>query len=546
MDWNRLADILISDENVKPLEYYEQLYPERDLPKGAKVTRLAPSPTGFMHLGNLYVAIANERIAHQSGGVFYLRIEDTDDKRKVEGAVDVIHSSLQYFGIRFDEGAELSGNYGPYYQRQRAEIYHAYAKDLIRRGLAYPCFCTEEELEKTREYQTENKLLPGYYGEFARCRNLTEEEILANLAAKKPYVIRLRSQGNVDVKHTFRDAIKGEITVTENNQDVVILKSDGIPTYHFAHAVDDHLMRTNLVIRGEEWLASLPIHIELFKVLGFRLPEYGHNCSIQKVDGEIRRKLSKRKDPEASLTFYREEGYHPLAVRTYMMTLLNSNFEEWRLKFPDKPLEEFKFSIGKMGKSGALFDILKLNDVSKTALSSLSAEAMFDFLKDWAEHYGTDAEKGHFSDREYMLKVLSLCMGIGGKKRRKDFVAAKQAVSLLSYFFDDTFAPEYDFRYAPEVVRSVLEGFKASYDPADDSSAWFAKVKALADENGFASDMKAYKANPDAYPGSVSDVAEMLRVAATGLSNTPDLWTIMQILGKERTLSRIDGAIASL
>ena len=546
MDWNRLADILIPDENVKSLGYYEQLYPERDLPKGAKVTRLAPSPTGFMHLGNLYVAIANERIAHQSGGVFYLRIEDTDDKRKVEGAVDVIHSSLQYFGIRFDEGAELSGNYGPYYQRQRAEIYHAYAKDLIRRGLAYPCFCTEEELEKTREYQTENKLLPGYYGEFARCRNLTEEEILANLAAKKPYVIRLRSQGNVEVKHTFRDAIKGEITVTENNQDVVILKSDGIPTYHFAHAVDDHLMRTNLVIRGEEWLASLPIHIELFKVLGFRLPEYGHNCSIQKVDGEIRRKLSKRKDPEASLTFYREEGYHPLAVRTYMMTLLNSNFEEWRLKFPDKPLEEFKFSIGKMGKSGALFDILKLNDVSKTALSSLSAEEMFDFLKDWAEHYGTDAEKGHFSDREYMLKVLSLCMGIGGKKRRKDFVAAKQAVSLLSYFFDDTFAPEYDFRYAPEVVRSVLEGFKASYDPADDSSAWFAKVKALADENGFASDMKAYKANPDAYPGSVSDVAEMLRVAATGLSNTPDLWTIMQILGKERTLSRIDGAIASL
>ena len=546
MDWNRLADILIPDENVKPLGYYEQLYPERDLPKGAKVTRLAPSPTGFMHLGNLYVAIANERIAHQSGGVFYLRIEDTDDKRKVEGAVDVIHSSLQYFGIRFDEGAELSGNYGPYYQRQRAEIYHAYAKDLIRRGLAYPCFCTEEELEKTREYQTENKLLPGYYGEFARCRNLTEEEILANLAAKKPYVIRLRSQGNVEVKHTFRDAIKGEITVTENNQDVVILKSDGIPTYHFAHAVDDHLMRTNLVIRGEEWLASLPIHIELFKVLGFRLPEYGHNCSIQKVDGEIRRKLSKRKDPEASLTFYREEGYHPLAVRTYMMTLLNSNFEEWRLKFPDKPLEEFKFSIGKMGKSGALFDILKLNDVSKTALSSLSAEEMFDFLKDWAEHYGTDAERGHFSDREYMLKVLSLCMGIGGKKRRKDFVAAKQAVSLLSYFFDDTFAPEYDFRYAPEVVRSVLEGFKASYDPADDSSAWFAKVKALADENGFASDMKAYKANPDAYPGSVSDVAEMLRVAATGLSNTPDLWTIMQILGKERTLSRIDGAIASL
>ncbi len=546
MDWNKLAEALIPDKNIRPLEEYEALYPERDLPKGAKVTRLAPSPTGFMHLGNLYVAIANERIAHQSGGVFYLRIEDTDAKRKVEGAVEVIHSSLKYFGIGFDEGAELSGNYGPYYQRQRAEIYHAYAKDLIRRGLAYPCFCTEEELEKTREYQTENKLLPGYYGEFARCRNLTEEEIYDNLAKGKPYVIRLRSQGDVNVKHTFHDAVKGEITVTENNQDVVILKSDGIPTYHFAHAVDDHLMRTNLVIRGEEWLASLPIHIELFKVLGFRLPEYGHNCSIQKIDGDTRRKLSKRKDPEASLTFYREEGYHPLAVRTYMMTLLNSNFEEWLLKFPDKPLDEFKFSIGKMGKSGALFDILKLNDVSKSVMSRLSETEMYDFLSDWAKEYGTETQKSWFADREYLLRVLALCMGVGGKKRRKDFVCARQAMGLLSYFFDASFAPEYSFRFDKNTVRAVMEEFKKTYDPADDSSVWFNKVKAVADAHGFASDMKAYKANPEAYAGNVSDVAEMLRIAVTGLSNTPDLWTIMQILGKDRTLSRIDRAIGAL
>ena len=546
MDWNKLAEALIPDKNIRPLEEYEALYPERDLPKGAKVTRLAPSPTGFMHLGNLYVAIANERIAHQSGGVFYLRIEDTDAKRKVEGAVEVIHSSLKYFGIGFDEGAELSGNYGPYYQRQRAEIYHAYAKDLILRGLAYPCFCTEEELEKTREYQTENKLLPGYYGEFARCRNLTEEEIYDNLAKGKPYVIRLRSQGDVNVKHTFHDAVKGEITVTENNQDVVILKSDGIPTYHFAHAVDDHLMRTNLVIRGEEWLASLPIHIELFKVLGFRLPEYGHNCSIQKIDGDTRRKLSKRKDPEASLTFYREEGYHPLAVRTYMMTLLNSNFEEWLLKFPDKPLDEFKFSIGKMGKSGALFDILKLNDVSKSVMSRLSETEMYDFLSDWAKEYGTETQKSWFADRDYLLRVLALCMGVGGKKRRKDFVCARQAMGLLSYFFDASFAPEYSFRFDKNTVRAVLEEFKKTYDPADDSSVWFNKVKAVADAHGFASDMKAYKANPEAYAGNVSDVAEMLRIAVTGLSNTPDLWTIMQILGKDRTLSRIDRAIGAL
>ena len=546
MDLNKLAEALIPDENVKPLDYYESKYPARNLPEGAQVTRLAPSPTGFMHLGNLYVALANERIAHQSGGVLYLRIEDTDEKRKVEGAVDVIHRSLKYFGVNFDEGADLCGEYGPYYQRQRAEIYHAYAKDLIKRGLAYPCFCTEEDLEKTREYQTENKLLPGYYGEFAKCRNLTEEEIYANLAAGKPYVIRLKSQGDVEVKHTFRDQVKGDITVTENNQDVVILKSDGIPTYHFAHAIDDHFMRTTLVIRGEEWLSSLPIHIELFKVLGFKLPKYGHNCSIQKIDGETRRKLSKRKDPEASLTFYREQGYHPQAVRTYMMTLLNSNFEEWLLKCPDKPLDEFKYSIGKMGKSGALFDILKLNDISKTHFATLSAEEAFDFMKDWTDEFGTDEQKSYFADKEYMLKVLTLCMGIGGKKRRKDFVCAKQAVEMLAYFFDNTFAPVYEYRFDSAVVKTVLEGFKATYDYADDMQAWFEKVKAVASANGFATDMKAYKADPTAYPGNVSDVAEMLRIATTGLSNTPDLWTIMQILGKERTLARLDKAIASL
>ena len=546
MDLNKLAEALIPDENVKPLEEYEKQYPERNLEKGAQVTRLAPSPTGFMHIGNLYVALANERIAHQSGGVFYLRIEDTDEKRKVEGAVEVIHKSLKYFGVKFDEGADLCGEYGPYYQRQRAEIYHVYAKELIRQGLAYPCFCTEEDLEKTREYQTENKLLPGYYGEFAKCRNLSEEEIYENLKAGKPYVIRLKSQGDVNVKHTFRDEVKGEITVTENNQDVVILKSDGIPTYHFAHAIDDHFMRTTLVIRGEEWLSSLPIHIELFKVLGFRLPKYGHNCSIQKIDGETRRKLSKRKDPEASLNYYREQGYHPEAVRTYMMTLLNSNFEEWLLKFPDTPIDEFKYSIGKMGKSGALFDILKLNDISKTYMSKLSETEMYDFLKAWADEFGTDEQKAYFADKEYLYKVLVLCMGIGGKKRRKDFVCAKQAVETISYFFDNTFAPDYAYRFENAAVKKVLEGFKSIYDQTDDNSVWFEKVKTVAGENGFATDMKAYKANPEAYPGNVSDVAEMLRIATTGLANTPDLWTIMQILGNERTLARLEKAISAL
>ena len=549
MDWNKLADVLVPDENVKPLEYYEELYPARDLPQGAQVTRLAPSPTGFIHLGNLFVAIANERIAHQSGGTMYLRIEDTDLKRKVDGAVDAVKNALRYFDIRFDEGAEIEGAtnaYGPYYQRERAEIYHAYVKDLIKRGLAYPCFCTEDELSALREKQTAEKKITGYYGEYAACRNLTEEEIYANLAAKKPYVIRLRSQGNPENKIAFRDEIKGEITVTENDQDVVILKSDGIPTYHFAHAIDDHFMRTTVVIRGEEWLASLPIHIELFNVLSFRRPKYGHNCSLQKIDGETRRKLSKRKDPELSLEFYRQEGYFARAVKVYMLTLLNSNFEEWYMKNPDKALEEFKFSMGKMGKSGALFDLNKLNDISKNELAKLSAEEMFDFLADWANEFGTDAQKAYFADREYMLKILNLCMGIGGKKRRKDFTTAKQAVEFIAYFFDETFAPEYAYRFDNETVKKVIGGFKAVYDVADDNSAWFEKVKGVAAENGFATDMKAYKANPEAFPGSVSDVAEMLRVAMTGLTNTPDLCTIMQILGAERTIARLDKALASL
>ncbi len=539
MDLNKLADALIPDKDLKPLEEYEKMYPPRDLAKGAEVTRIAPSPTGFMHFGNLYVALANERLAHQSGGVFYLRIEDTDQKRKVEGAVEVVHKSLKYFGVNFDEGADKGGNYGPYYQRQRAKIYHAFAKDLIRRGLAYPCFCTEEDLEKTREYQTENKLLPGYYGKFAKCRNLTEEEIYENLRQKKPYVIRLKSQGNAEIKHTFKDEIKGEITVTENDQDVVILKSDGIPTYHFAHAIDDHFMRTTLVMRGEEWLSSLPIHIELFKVLGFPLPRYGHNCSIQKMDGENRRKLSKRKDPEASLNFYREQGYPPIAVNTYVMTLLNSNFEEWMMKNPAAPYTDFRFSVGKMGKSGALFDVAKLNDIAKTYFAGKDEKETFDFLKEWAEEFGNEAQKKYFADEEYAKKILCLLMGIGSKKRRKDFACAVQAVASMAYFFDETFAPCDEYRFDKETVKSVIRSFSETYDIADDCSVWFDKVKAVAEKNGFCADMKAYKANPENYKGSVSDVAEILRIAVTGHANTPDLWTIMQILGKERVLKRL-------
>lgn len=548
MDLNKLADLLIKDDNVKPLEYYEEKYPARSLAKGAQVTRFAPSPTGFLHLGGLFGAMTDERIAHQSGGIAYLRIEDTDAKREVEGAVGVIIDGFRYFGINFDEGAELGGDYGPYYQRQRAEIYHAYAKDLIKRGLAYPCFCTEDELAAIREYQISHKLLPGYYGEFAKDRFLSEEEILKNLGEGKPYVIRFKSSGDVNVKHIFHDEIKGDITVTENNIDVVLLKSDGIPTYHFAHAIDDHFMRTTIVVRGEEWLSSLPVHIELFKALGFKLPKYAHTCSIQKIDEEdgSRRKLSKRKDPEASLMYYKEHGYLPDAVKTYLMTLLNSNFEEWSLKFPDKQLDEFKFSLNKMSTSGALFDMVKLNDVSKNVMSKLSVEDMFDFLNAWTNEYGGEEQKSRFKDKDYMLKVLALCMGASSKKRRKDFVTAKQAMETVSYFFDDAFEPLYEYKQDNATVKEILEKFLSSYSYDDDASVWFNKVKEVASVSGFCADMKEYKSNPGKYKGNVSDVAEVIRIATTSLSNTPDLWTIMQILGKDRTVNRIQTAINAL
>jgi len=545
MDLKKLASKLIPDNDLLKPEEYEEIFPPRVLEKGAEVTRLAPSPTGFIHLGNLYSALADERCAHTTGGVFYLRIEDTDEKRKVDGAVESVIRSLKYFGIKFDEGAEIDSvlnKYGPYYQRQRAKIYRAFVKKLVEEGLAYPCFCTEEELDEVRKKQTENKQTTGYYGVYAKCRNLTEEQIYANLNAGKTFVIRLKSQGSIENKFTFRDAIKGDITVTENDQDVVILKSDGIPTYHFAHAIDDHFMRTTLVIRGEEWLSSLPVHLELHKVLGFKPPRYAHTSSLMKLDNGTKRKLSKRKDPELSLDYYRKAGYEPTAVVKYLMTVLNSNFEEWSLKNPDADYRDFKFKIDKMGKSGALFDLEKLCDVSKTEISKLSAEECYNFLNGWVTEFGADEDKSHFKDKEYIIKILTLIMGIGGKKRRKDIERAEQGVRLIDYFFDDTFAPEYNFRFDDNTVNTVLEEFAKVYDPADDNQTWFKKLKEVAPLVGFAAETSEYKANPEKFKGNVSDAAEILRVAITGSPNSPDLCTIMGILGKTRSLSRLRSA----
>ena len=546
MDNQKLADLLFP-EVVNTPEYYEEKFPYRKLPNKAEVTRMAPSPTGFIHLGNLYSALADERIAHRNGGVFYLRIEDTDEKRKVDGAVETIINVLRYFDIEFDEGAGFDDTdprnaYGPYFQRQRVEIYHTYAKSLVERGLAYPCFCTEEELDKVRAKQEEDKVLTGYYGEYATCRNLSYEEVEANIKAGKPYVLRLRSQGSPDKEITFVDAIKGEIKLPENIHDIVLLKKDGIPTYHFAHAIDDHLMRTTTVVRGGEWLASAPIHYELFHLLGFKMPAYAHTAHLMKFDEETggKRKLSKRKDPELSLDYYRKDGYHPYTMKVYLLTLLNSNFEEWHEKFPDKDINEFPFSVEKMNQSGALFDKDKLHNICKNELSKLSEEELYDFLYDWAKENEPENVEKWFGDREKMLQILRLYMGVGAKRRRKDLMYAKQIFELISYFFDGESAEEMDeFKLDEDRVSKILKSYLAKYDHNDDNSVWFNKLKEIADEHGFASDMKAYKANPENFKGNVSDIAEAVRIAVTGRANTPDLWTIVHIMGEEQMTERI-------
>ena len=547
MDYNKLADLLFPDVVNTP-EFYEEKFPYRKLPNKAEVTRMAPSPTGFIHLGNLYSALADERIAHRNGGVFYLRIEDTDEKRKVDGAVELIIDTLKYFDIEFDEGAGFEENpeknaYGPYFQRQRVDIYHAYAKSLVQRGLAYPCFCTEEELDAVRAKQEEEKVLTGYYGEYAVCRDLSMEEIEANLAAGKSYVLRLRSQGDPEKEITFVDEIKGEIKLPENIHDIVLLKRDGIPTYHFAHAIDDHLMRTTVVVRGGEWLASAPIHYELFHVLGFKMPKYAHTAHLMKFDEETggKRKLSKRKDPELSLDYYRQDGYHPYCMKVYLLTLLNSNFEEWHEKFPDKDINEFPFSIDKMNQSGALFDKDKLHNICKNELSKLSEDEVYDFLYRWAYEYESKKAPVWFADKEKMLAILRLYMGVGMKRRRKDLIYAKQIFKLVSYFFDIEEDDEKDdFRLDKEEVKKLLKAYLDSYSHEDDNSVWFDKLKAIADSNGYASDMKAYKAEPEKFKGNVSDVAEVVRIAVTGHANTPDLWSIVHIMGEDQMRQRIE------
>ena len=547
MDYQALAKLLFPDVTETP-EELEARFPQRNLPEGAVVTRMAPSPTGFVHLGNLVQGLTSERMAHQSGGVLFLRVEDTDAKREVPGAVEVLINTLKHYGIQFDEGATMEGDngiYGPYRQRQRASIYHVYAKKLVSEGKAYPCFCTEEELAAMREQQEANKENTGYYGKYAMWRDRSMEDIQAQLAAGNPWVLRFRSTGSIENQFKFDDLVKGKLTITENDIDHVLLKSDGIPTYHFAHAVDDHLMRTTHVVRGDEWLPTLPFHIQLFQALGFKLPKYVHIGPLMKMDGNSKRKLSKRKDPELALTYYKAEGFPVSAVYEYIMTLLNSNYEDWRRANPDTPAVDFKFSPKKLNPAGSLFDYAKLVDVSKNVISRMSAEDVYAQLAQWAREFDPDFGDKLTSDPEYAKKILAI--GRGGKKPRKDLAVWKDAKPYMGFFYDDYLGrPQFDEKFDKALVIDVLSRFLEVFDIADDANTWFDKVKAITNDIGFTTDMKAYKADPAAFPGTVADVSTMIRLAVTGQHNSPDLYTVMQILGKERTVARIQKAIASL
>ena len=547
MDYQKLAELLFPNVTMTP-EELEAKYPPRNVPEGAVITRMAPSPTGFVHLGNLVQGMISERMAHRTNGVLFLRVEDTDAKREVPGAVEVLISSLKHYNIHFDEGATIDGDngaYGPYRQRQRAEIYHVYAKKLVMEGKAYPCFCTEEELTAMREKQEANKETTGYYGPYALWRDRSMEDIQAQLAAGNPWVLRFRSTGSIENQFKFDDLVKGKLTITENNVDHVLLKSDGIPTYHFAHAVDDHLMRTTHVVRGDEWLSTLPFHIQLFQALGFKLPKYVHIGPLMKMDGASKRKLSKRKDPELALTYYKAEGFSALAMREYLMTVLNSNFEDWRRANPDADMDTFPFSPKKLNPAGSLFDYAKLIDVSKNVISRMTAEDVYRQLTEWALEFQPDFGEKLAQDPDYAKAILAI--GRGGKKPRKDLATWKDARDYMGFFYDDYLeSPVFDQKFSRETIADVLTRFLEGFDPADDSAVWFDKVKAITEAIGFTTDMKAYKLDPAAFPGTVADVSTFIRQAVTGKTNSPDLYTVMQLLGPDRTAERIRKALEIL
>jgi len=547
MNYKELADLIFP--NAKPITYYEEIYPERKVKEGAVVTRFAPSPTGFVHIGGLYQALVAKKMASQTEGVFFLRVEDTDQKREVENGVTGIVNSLKDFAIEADEGMtgekESKGNYGPYRQSERKQIYEAYAKYLIEQGKAYPCFCTPEEGEEIRSKQEAAKIRPGYYGVWAKCRNLTVEEAVEKIQNGEKYIIRFKSPGREDKKIKHKDVIKGNVEFPENDQDIVIIKADGLPTYHFAHAVDDHLMRTTLVIRSDEWLSSVPLHLQLFYELGFKAPKYAHIAPIMKNDNGNKRKLSKRKDPEAAVSYYAEIGVPPEAVKEYLYNIANSTFENWRRANPEVALESFELQLNKMSVSGALFDMVKLADVSKIVISRFSAEKVYEETKNWAEKQ--DAELATLlQDKDYSLKVLGIERG--NKKPRKDISKWSDVKENIEYMYDSVFfGKEQTYPYQviqdKESIQKILTLYlEKYYHPEDDKQTWFDNIKELAGEMGYAKEVKEFKNNPDAYKAHVGDVSTVLRVALTGRTNTPDMYEIMQVLGSDSVKRRLEKA----
>ncbi len=549
MDNKQMADLLFSHITATP-EEYEEKYPKRQIEEGTVVTRFAPSPTGFLHFGGLFAAFVEKTAARTTNGVFYLRIEDTDKKREVENGVSLIVKGLSDFGIEIDEGmlseTKEKGAYGPYIQSKRTEIYQCYVKSLVEKGLAYPCFMTEEELSEIREKQEANKELPGVYGKYAKYRDITVEEAKAKIESGCEYVVRLKSPGKPENRIKFKDVIKGEIEMPENILDVVLLKKDGTPTYHFAHAVDDHLMRTTHVIRGDEWISSVPIHLQLFYLCGFKPPKYAHISPIMKEENGGKRKLSKRKDPEAAVSYYSEVGYPKGAIWEYLMTLANSNYEDWRIANHDADIEDFKFAFSKMSKAGALFDLVKLTDVSKNYISTLNAEEVYDLVVDWAKENNEKLYNLLADDEEYAKSIFAIERG--NAKPRKDISAWSDVENYVAYFYTELWDRNLDFadNLSNDDMIEILEKYKEVYDANGTAEDWFPTVRDMAVDLGYAKAPKEYKKNPDAYKGHVGDVAGVIRVAVTGRRNTPDLYEILQVLGEDEVMKRFDEAIEKL
>lgn len=547
-DNEKLAQLLFPDIDKTP-EDYEKIYPERGLSEGAKVSRFAPSPTGFLHLGGLFASMVSRLTTKSTDdGVFFLRIEDTDKKREIDDGVSAIISGLEAFGITPDEGVmgfeKESGNYGPYQQSKRKDIYQAIAKSLVLQGLAYPCFCSEDELNDIRAKQeAAGTDIQGYFGEWAKCRNLTFDEQKAKIDAGCPYTLRLRSEGQADHRIKFDDMIKGKIEMPENIQDVVLLKTDGIPTYHFAHAVDDHFMRTTHVVRGDEWISSVPLHIQLFKACGFRVPKYAHISPIMKEDNGGKRKLSKRKDPEASVSFYSESGYPKESVIEYLLTIANSNFEDWRKANKTAPQSDFPFNLKKMSTSGALFDLNKLNDVSKNVISLMTAEEVYDKTTAWAKDYDKELYALLTADEDKAKGIFAIDRG--NAKPRKDIAKWDEIKNYVSYFYNELYTTDFTL---PENISkadavAIVEAYKNIFDAADDKDTWFGKIKDLCEPLGFTPNVKEYKKNPDAFKGHVGDVSTVIRIAITSRRNTPDLHSIIALLGNEEITSRLEKAL---